>query len=154
MHAQLTIPVTEVTIALDTPSFLQPYGQVTGMTFDNGGPRVTVDLHDGTQLTLAREADTWILGPAEGKDVHAITNLPGYDDGLDAASQEAFNELWRTACAITEQIAAHIVPAIADDLVRLLDRAVTTSPPQRHEAEALRSQQAAPTSIEDPQPPL
>jgi hypothetical protein len=59
--APIAIPPTDVAVTLDRPALLHPYGHVTGMAYDNGGPRLTIRLHDGAQLVLAREGDDWIL---------------------------------------------------------------------------------------------
>lgn len=128
MTTSIAIPPTDVAVALDRRALLNPYGHVIGMAYDNGGPRLTIRLHDGARLLLAREGDDWILGPDDGEDVLAVTTLFGPDDRLTEAAREAITELWRAACSVVDQLVAPVVDATAADLTRLLDRVLTEPP--------------------------
>lgn len=122
---RIAVPPIEVAVTLGGSALLTPYGHVTGFTYDYGAPRVTLRLHDGTRLVLAREGDDWILGPDDGEDILAVTKLFGPDPRLTAAAREAINALWRAACSVIDQLAAPVVAATADDLAQLLDRVMT-----------------------------
>jgi len=125
---RIAIPSAEVAVTLDSRPLLTSYGRVTGMAYDNGGSRLSIRLHDGTRLVLAREGDDWILGPDGGEDLLAVTKLCGPDGRMTAAAHEAIDGLWRAACSVVDQFAAPVVEAIADDLAWLLDRAMTQWP--------------------------
>lgn len=115
---RIAIPPTDVSVTLDSRALLNPYGHVTGIAYDNSGPRLTLRLHDGTRLVLAREGDTWILGPYEGEDILAVTKLNGSDGRIAPAALDAINELWQAACSAIDQLAAPIVQAASGDLTR------------------------------------
>ncbi|WP_309117060.1 hypothetical protein [Saccharothrix sp.] len=128
MNTRITVPPSEIEITLDDRALLNPYGRVTGLAYDDRSPRVTITLHDGTRLVLARDGGDWALRPADGEHHLAVTRLDGPGGAMPFAVREAMDETWRAAWSMVDQFAARIVEAAAGDLVPLLDRAVTSPP--------------------------
>lgn len=93
METRITVPSTEVALTLDGEALLNPYGRVTGIAYDNRGPRVTITLHDGTRLVLVREGGDWILRPADGEHHLAVTKLDGADGFMPFAVRQAMDEV-------------------------------------------------------------
>lgn len=102
---------------------MDDFGRVSGIGFADGGPRVTVTLHSGHQVTLASEMDTWTAsrtGQDDGmeiEDLAELVNRPGEPDAV----HDAFDELWRLASQLIEQITGHVVDTVARDLTHILD---------------------------------
>ena len=118
-----------MTFAFDLPpGLMDAYGTVTALDYRDGGPHVTVLLHSGLTITLRPEIDGWIArreDTAQDLDVTDLVELFGESDD-DFRAEDTFDELWRTAYLLCEQLTGHAVRAHNRHLVDLLVRLTTT----------------------------
>lgn len=81
-------------------------------------------------MILTPEMDTWIAslaGQDDGMDIDELATLVNRPTAPDAV-QDVFDELWRLANLLIEQITGHVVDTVAPDLTRVLAEYTTSTP--------------------------